>query len=208
MQQNRSRGNVYGRALGPKLSVVVGTFFLVSDDFLGEGTGVIRYKYDGPGVLPGRYAGEAIPISDGPTPEQVAFQEHKVAADGLAGWICAAAADAARSEYISIRASLPYIYLKRPLVPRIHPFPEEGSRSLGPFVDLLLGPAVEVRHVPHEVDRDDVVGEFTCGREPLVPSERSPGSPETSLGRGNGIDQEQPRRFPALVATPVPGFRR
>jgi len=90
---------VYGRALGPKLSAVIGTFFLVSDDFLGEGTGVIRYKYDGPGVLPGRYAGEAIPIHDGPTPEQVAFQEHKVAADGLAGRICAAAADAARSQY-------------------------------------------------------------------------------------------------------------
>ena len=74
-----------GRAIGPKLSVVVGTFFLVRGGFLREGTGVMRNKYEGPGVLPGRYAGEAIPISDGPTPEQLAFREHKVAADGLAG---------------------------------------------------------------------------------------------------------------------------
>jgi hypothetical protein len=53
--------------------------------------------YNGPGVVPGRYAGEAIPIHDGPTPEQLAFQQHKRDADGLAGRICAAAAEAARS---------------------------------------------------------------------------------------------------------------
>ena len=61
---------------------------------------MIRNTHEGPGVLPGRYAGEAIPISDGPTPEQLAFQQHKAPADGLAGRICAAAADAARSQHV------------------------------------------------------------------------------------------------------------
>jgi len=53
--------------------------------------------HDGLGVVPGRYAGEAIPIHDGPTPEQLAFRQHKADADGLAGRVCAAAAEAARS---------------------------------------------------------------------------------------------------------------
>ena len=61
---------------------------------------MIRNKDEGPGVLPGRYAGVEIPISDGPTPEQVALREHKVAADGLACRICVAASDSARSQYI------------------------------------------------------------------------------------------------------------
>ncbi len=61
---------------------------------------MIRNEHGGSGVLPGRYAGEAIPIHDGPTPEQLAYREHKRAADGLAGRICAAAADAARSQYV------------------------------------------------------------------------------------------------------------
>jgi hypothetical protein len=61
---------------------------------------VIRNTHEGPWVPPGRYAGEAIPISDGPTPEQLAFQQHKAAADGLAGRVCAAAADAARSQHV------------------------------------------------------------------------------------------------------------
>jgi hypothetical protein len=50
-------------------------------------------------VVPGRYAGEAIRIHDGPTPEQLAYQQHKTVADGLAGRICAAAAETARSQY-------------------------------------------------------------------------------------------------------------
>jgi len=54
-------------------------------------------NHEGPGVVPGRYRGEAIPIHDGPTPEQLAFQQHKRDADGLAGRICAAAAETARS---------------------------------------------------------------------------------------------------------------
>jgi hypothetical protein len=29
----------------------------------------------GPGVLPGRYAGEPIRLHEGPTPEQLAFEE-------------------------------------------------------------------------------------------------------------------------------------
>jgi Domain of unknown function (DUF222)/HNH endonuclease len=53
--------------------------------------------HDGPGVTPGRYGGEAIPLHDGPTPEQLAFQQHKTEADGLAGRICVAAAETARS---------------------------------------------------------------------------------------------------------------
>ena len=55
--------------------------------------------HDGPSVVPGRYAGEAIPIHEGPTPQQLADQQYKVEADGLAGRICAAAAEAARSQY-------------------------------------------------------------------------------------------------------------
>jgi hypothetical protein len=59
----------------------------------------IMNSHDGPGVVPGRYAGEAIPIHDGPTPQQIIDAEQRVQADGLAGRICAAAADAARSQY-------------------------------------------------------------------------------------------------------------
>ena len=55
--------------------------------------------HDGQGVVPGRYAGEAIRLHDGPTPQQMAAEEAKAQADGLAGRICAAAADAARSAY-------------------------------------------------------------------------------------------------------------
>jgi len=55
--------------------------------------------HDGPGVVPGRYAGEAIRLHDGPTPRQLASEQEKAQADGLAGRICAAAADAARSAY-------------------------------------------------------------------------------------------------------------
>ena len=58
---------------------------------------LMRNDHDGPGVVPGRYAGEAIPIHDGPTPESVAYEEQRAVADALAGRICAAAAEAARS---------------------------------------------------------------------------------------------------------------
>jgi 5-methylcytosine-specific restriction endonuclease McrA len=53
--------------------------------------------HNGPGVIPGRYHGEAIPIHEGPTSEKLAFQQHKTDADRLAGRICAAAAETARS---------------------------------------------------------------------------------------------------------------
>ena len=43
--------------------------------------------------------GEAIPIHDGPTPEQLAEQQRRAAADGLAARICAAAAETARCQY-------------------------------------------------------------------------------------------------------------
>jgi uncharacterized protein DUF222/HNH endonuclease len=55
--------------------------------------------HEGSGVVPGRYAGEAIPIHDGATPQQVDCERHRTHADGLAGRICAAAADAARCQY-------------------------------------------------------------------------------------------------------------
>jgi len=55
--------------------------------------------YEGPGVVPGRYRGEAIPIHDGRTPEQLAEQQRRAAADGLAARICAAAAETARCQY-------------------------------------------------------------------------------------------------------------
>jgi len=46
----------------------------------------------------GRYAGEPISIHDGPTSQQVDDEQHRAHADGLAGRICAAAADAARCQ--------------------------------------------------------------------------------------------------------------
>jgi hypothetical protein len=56
--------------------------------------------HDVPGVIPGRYAGEAIPIHDGPTPELIAAAEQRMYADGLAGRISAAAAEAARCQSV------------------------------------------------------------------------------------------------------------
>jgi hypothetical protein len=56
--------------------------------------------HDGPGVVPGRYAAEAILIHEGPTPELIAAEEQRRYADGLAGRISAAAAEAAQSQYV------------------------------------------------------------------------------------------------------------
>jgi hypothetical protein len=53
--------------------------------------------HNGPGVIPGRYSGEAIRLHDGPTPQAVACEEERSHIDALAGKICAAAGDAARS---------------------------------------------------------------------------------------------------------------
>ena len=58
---------------------------------------LIMNDHDGPGVIPGRYAGPAIPISTGPTPQQIAEDARKAAADRLAGQICAAAAVSAQA---------------------------------------------------------------------------------------------------------------
>ena len=58
--------------------------------------------HEGVGVVPGRYAGEAIPIHDGPTLQQIEYERLKVVADGLAGRICAAAADAAWSQCVLV----------------------------------------------------------------------------------------------------------
>jgi hypothetical protein len=64
---------------------------------------LIMNDHVGPGVLPGRYAGEPIRLHEGPTPEQLAFEEQKAQADGLAGRISAAAADAARSQHVLLQ---------------------------------------------------------------------------------------------------------
>jgi hypothetical protein len=56
--------------------------------------------HDGAGVIPGRYAGEANPIHDGPTPVLIAAAEQRMYADGLAGRISAAAAEAARCQSV------------------------------------------------------------------------------------------------------------
>ncbi len=83
-----------------ELSVLICRFSL-SGWVFGEGTSMLmRNDHDGPGVVPGRYPGQAIPIHEGPTPESVAYEEQRAQADALAGRICAAAAEAARSEYL------------------------------------------------------------------------------------------------------------
>ena len=58
---------------------------------------LIMNDHDGPGVVPGRYAGPAIPISTGPTPQQITEAARKADADRLAGQICAAAAISAQA---------------------------------------------------------------------------------------------------------------
>ena len=40
--------------------------------------------HDGLGVIPGRYAGEAIRLHDGPTPQALAHEEERSHADALA----------------------------------------------------------------------------------------------------------------------------
>jgi len=59
---------------------------------------LIMGDHEGAGVVHGRYSGPAIQIHDGPTPQQVEHAERQAHADALAGRICAAAADAARSQ--------------------------------------------------------------------------------------------------------------
>jgi hypothetical protein len=57
--------------------------------FSGEGRHVLIMNVDeGRGVVPGRYAGEAIPIHERPTPETIVEEERRAHADGLAGRIC------------------------------------------------------------------------------------------------------------------------
>ena len=54
--------------------------------------------HEGPGLLPGRYAGPPVLLHDGPTPQQLEHASDKARADALAGRLCAAAALAAQSE--------------------------------------------------------------------------------------------------------------
>jgi hypothetical protein len=68
--------------------------------FSGKDMSVIMNDHEGPGVVRGRYSGEAIPIHDRPTPQAIADQERRRQADGLASRISAAAADATRSQYV------------------------------------------------------------------------------------------------------------
>jgi Domain of unknown function (DUF222)/HNH endonuclease len=84
----------------PKMSVLIRSFFLVRGHFWGKGRLLIMNNHDGPRVIPGRYAGEAIQLNDGPTPQAAAHEEERSHADALAGRICAAAAEAARSQYV------------------------------------------------------------------------------------------------------------
>jgi hypothetical protein len=63
-----------------------------------EGGVVTAEIHDGPGVVPGRYAGLDIRIHSGPTPQQLARAGERASADVLAGRICAAAAMEARAE--------------------------------------------------------------------------------------------------------------
>src|SRR4029450_10506470 len=66
--------------------------------FRGKGSTIMNHQ-EGAGMVPGRYAGEAIAIHDGPTPQQLASEEQRAHADALAGKICVAAAEASRSQY-------------------------------------------------------------------------------------------------------------
>jgi Domain of unknown function (DUF222) len=59
---------------------------------------LITDDHEGPGLVPGRYAGEAIRLHEGQTPQQAASAQQRAEANGLAGRICAAAAGAARSQ--------------------------------------------------------------------------------------------------------------
>jgi hypothetical protein len=61
---------------------------------------LITNEHDGPDVIPGRYEGAAIPIHNGPTPQQIAEEQQRAQADGLAGRISAAAAETARSQSV------------------------------------------------------------------------------------------------------------
>jgi hypothetical protein len=83
----------------PDLSVLICTFFLVRNGFSGKGSTIMNH-YDGSGLVPGRYAGQAIAIHEGPTPQQVAYEEQRAHADALAGKICAAAAEVSRSQSV------------------------------------------------------------------------------------------------------------
>jgi hypothetical protein len=97
--------------------------------------------------------------------------------------------------------------LKRPVVKDGAPVCDEGPRSLTSVIDLLLGPAVEVRHVPHKVGRDILRVEFAGGREPLVtvlddlhvlPRHRPPSIPgmaRRSQGQGSQDVSDSGRGF-------------
>ena len=57
---------------------------------------------------------------------------------------------------------------KIPVIPGRGPLLEESFRSLNALVDLLLGPAVEVRHVPHELRRNELVDEASAPAKLLI----------------------------------------
>jgi hypothetical protein len=71
----------------------------LSGTVFGEDKKIMNH-HEGPGVVPGRYAGEVIAIHEGPTPDQLASAEQRAHADAVAGKICAAAAEASRSQYV------------------------------------------------------------------------------------------------------------
>jgi hypothetical protein len=51
------------------------------------------------------------------------------------------------------------IDLYLPVIEGSCPFSDEPARLLDPLIHLLLRPASEFRHVPHEVGRDDLFQE-------------------------------------------------
>jgi len=95
--------------------------------------------------------------------------------------------------------------LELPVLPRFRPLVEEDSRSVDAFVGLLLGPAVEVGHVPHEVVRGEVRLKFTGGRESLVPSRTIS---TFSCDIAHAVSRDQAKELPSMQSsTPDGPFR-
>src|SRR5512132_3952916 len=101
----------------------------------------IMNSHPGPRVVPGRYAGEAIPIHDGPTPQQIIDAEQRVHAGGLAGRICAAAADAARCQYVLLELLGEFDAMNA--IPVLEGFQVVGALA----VLVLMTPGVAREHV-------------------------------------------------------------
>jgi len=58
--------------------------------------------------------------------------------------------------------------LEAPILPGGDPFPQEAFGAVDALVHLLLGPAGELRHVPHEVGRGEVCRELPGALKRLI----------------------------------------